>query len=37
MTPIDPEVEKTRLKALTGDQQIIIAQKKDPKFKLPGL
>ena len=37
MTPIDPAAEKARLKALTGDQQIIIAQKKDPKFKLPGL
>lgn len=36
-TAVDPEKEKARLTALTGDQPIIIAQKKDPKFKLPGL
>ncbi len=36
-TPIDPTAEKARLTALTGDQPIIIAQKKEQKFKLPGL
>lgn len=36
-TPVDAEAEKARLTALTGDQPIIIAQKKDQKFKLPGL
>ena len=37
VTPVDPEAEKARLTALTGDQPIIIAPKKDQKFKLPGL
>ncbi|MGZ3297977.1 MAG: DUF3035 domain-containing protein [Asticcacaulis sp.] len=36
-TPIDPAVEQARVKALTGNGQIIIQQKQDPKFKLPGL
>ncbi len=36
-TPLDADAEKTRLKALTGGAPIIIAQKKDQKFKLPGL
>ncbi|MEI9905843.1 MAG: DUF3035 domain-containing protein [Asticcacaulis sp.] len=35
--PLDPAAEALRVKALTGDQPIVIAQKKDPKFKLPGL
>lgn len=34
---VDAAAEADRLKALTGNQPIIIAQKKDPKFKLPGL
>ena len=37
VAPLDPAAEALRVKALTGDQPIIIAQKKDPKFKLPGL
>ena len=36
-TPVDATAEKTRLEALTGNQPIIIAQKKEQKFKLPGL
>lgn len=36
-TPVDAEAEKARLQALTGGQAIIISQKKDQKFKLPGL
>lgn len=37
-TALDAEAEKARLTALTGgDQPIIIAQRKDAKFKLPGL
>ncbi len=36
-TPLDADVEKARLKALTGGAPIIISQKKDQKFKLPGL
>lgn len=36
-TALDPTAEKARLTALTGDQPIIISQKKDAKFKLPGL
>jgi len=36
-TPIDPAAEAERVKALTGDQPIVISQKRDPKFKLPGL
>ncbi len=35
--PLDPAAEALRVKALNGDQPIVIAQKKDPKFKLPGL
>ncbi len=36
-TPVDAEAEKARLKALTGDSPIVISQKRDKKFKLPGL
>ena len=36
-TPVDAVAEQTRLKALTGNGQIIIQQKQDPKYKLPGL
>lgn len=36
-TPVDASAEQERVKALVGDQQIIIAQKPDKKFKLPGL
>ncbi len=36
-TPVDAAAEADRLKALTGGQPIIIAQKKDQKVKLPGL
>ncbi|HVZ30641.1 MAG TPA: DUF3035 domain-containing protein [Asticcacaulis sp.] len=36
-TPVDATAEKARLTALTGDQPIVIAQKKEAKFKLPGL
>ncbi len=36
-TPVDAATEKARLTALTGDQPIIISQKKDARFKLPGL
>ncbi len=35
--PVDAKEEQERLKALTGNGQIIIQQKQDPKFKLPGL
>ncbi|MDV6333011.1 DUF3035 domain-containing protein [Asticcacaulis sp. 201] len=35
--PVDAATEQARLKALVGDQQIIITQKPNPKFKLPGL
>ncbi|MGA9659785.1 MAG: DUF3035 domain-containing protein [Asticcacaulis sp.] len=35
--PVDAEAEKARLKALVGDQPIIITQKPERKFKLPGL
>lgn len=34
---VDATAEQARLKALVGDQQIIITQKKDKKYKLPGL
>ena len=37
VTPVDAAAEDARIKALIGDQPIVIAQKKDPKFKLPGL
>ncbi len=36
-TPVDAAAEAERVKALTGDQPIIISQKADKKFKLPGL
>jgi hypothetical protein len=36
-TPVDAASEQARLKALVGDQQIIITQKPEKKFKLPGL
>jgi len=36
-TPIDAAAEAERVKALTGDQPIIISQKAEKKFKLPGL
>jgi hypothetical protein len=36
-TAVDPAAEKARLTALTGDQPIIISQKKEAHFKLPGL
>jgi hypothetical protein len=35
--PVDAAAEAERVKALTGDQPIVISQKRDPKFKLPGL
>ncbi|MBW8881901.1 MAG: DUF3035 domain-containing protein [Asticcacaulis sp.] len=34
---IDPKVEQARVKALTGDQPIVINLKREKKFKLPGL
>ncbi len=37
VTPVDAKSEQERLKALTGNGQIIIQQKQDPRFKLPGL
>ncbi len=37
VTPVDASAEQSRLKALTGDAPIIIQQKQDPKYKLPGL
>ncbi len=37
VTTVDAATEASRLQALTGGQPIIIAQKRDPKFKLPGL
>ena len=37
VTPVDATAEQTRLKALTGTGQIIIQQKQDKKYKLPGL
>lgn len=37
VTPVDATAEQARLKALTGGGQIIIQQKQDPKYKLPGL
>ncbi|MDI7774917.1 DUF3035 domain-containing protein [Asticcacaulis sp. EMRT-3] len=36
-TPVDAAAEQARLKALVGTQPIIIEQRRDPKFKLPGL
>ncbi|MFT4075899.1 MAG: DUF3035 domain-containing protein [Asticcacaulis sp.] len=36
-TPVDAASEEARLKALVGDQQIIITQKPIKKSKLPGL
>ncbi len=38
-TPIDPEIEKTRIAKLTGNQAIIISRDKvkEKKIKLPGL
>ena len=36
-TPVDAAAEAERVKALTGDQPIVISQKADKKFKLPGL
>ena len=35
--PVDAAAEQARLHALVGDQPIIITQKPNPKFKLPGL
>lgn len=35
--PVDAAAEQARLKALVGDQPIIITQKPEKKFKLPGL
>ncbi|HTN39644.1 MAG TPA: DUF3035 domain-containing protein, partial [Asticcacaulis sp.] len=35
--PVDAAAEQERLKALVGDQPIVITQKPDRKFKLPGL
>jgi hypothetical protein len=35
--PVDAAAEQARLKALVGDNPIIITQKPNPKFKLPGL
>ena len=37
VAPVDAAAEEARLKALVGDQPIVIAQKQDKKFKLPGL
>jgi len=37
VTPVDAVAEQTRLKALTGNGQIIIQQKVPQKNKLPGL
>ena len=37
VTPVDAQAEQERLKALTGNGQIVIQQKADPKYKLPGL
>ncbi|EGF89552.1 hypothetical protein ABI_39680 [Asticcacaulis biprosthecium C19] len=34
---VDAVAEAERVKALTGEQPIVIAQKKERKFKLPGL
>jgi hypothetical protein len=34
--PLDPKVEATRIKELTGSKSVIIA-KQAPKSKLPGL
>jgi hypothetical protein len=36
-TPLDPAVEATRIKGLTGDQPVIIAREGSGKVKLPGL
>ncbi|CAL4868339.1 hypothetical protein MMA231_02646 [Asticcacaulis sp. MM231] len=36
-TPVDATAEAERVKALVGTQPIIITQKPDRKFKLPGL
>ncbi len=36
-TPVDAAAEAERVKALTGDQPIIISQKAEKRFKLPGL
>jgi len=35
--PIDPAVEETRVKSLTGGHTIIIARDASSKVKLPGL
>jgi hypothetical protein len=35
--PIDPAAEEARLKALTGEQQIVIKRQGKSKIKLPGL
>ena len=35
--PLDAAAEAERVKALTGGQPIVIAQRKNPKVKLPGL
>ncbi|WAC48525.1 DUF3035 domain-containing protein [Asticcacaulis sp. SL142] len=37
VAPLDAAAEKERLTKLVGEQPIIIEQKKDAKFKLPGL
>jgi len=35
--PINPAVEETRVKALTGGKTVIIARQGSSKVKLPGL
>jgi len=36
-TPVDPEIEKTRIAKLTGNQQVVIRREKTSHIKLPGL
>lgn len=36
-TPVNAAAEAERIKGLIGDQPVVISQKRDTKFKLPGL
>jgi hypothetical protein len=36
-TPIDPAIEESRVKSLTGGHTVVIARQSTAKTKLPGL
>jgi hypothetical protein len=35
--PVDASAENARIKALTGDQPVVISRQRDSRIKLPGL